>query len=921
MNNIRNLKMDNYKGLLIYLVVLSHLLFSYDYYNNTILLNIVKFIYCFHMPLFLIISGYFSKKTSTKNIINILILFIILNFSYIIYEYVNYKVFDIFDIKYSSWYLLALAIYRLIIHLFNKQFDKYKRTILLISFIISVTIGYINITPVVNKIISYFFFFIFGYYLESDQLKRKQYNQKILITILFLLIYLVSFLPFHLNFYMASSYNHPIFMIFRLGIYVIDIIMFFSIYNIIPNKKITYLTTIGKKSLSIYIFHRIFTLIITNQFINSKYFIIISIITSILICYIFSLNIFKTIIDKILNIIYTIYHKSKILFGFVIIVLTASTICFYYKEEIQRYFYKPNIISYKQLDEIDNSVSIGFIGDLILLENQVNNYYNGLEYDFNDMFKYTTKYFNEVDYMIGVLEGPVDDGKEYSIGNYDDNKKLKLNYPSKFIESIKNNGIDLVTTANNHLLDNNLDSMFNTINNLNKINLDYVGSYKTKEDNYKNRRKIINIKNLKIGILSYTYGINNYTEDEIIENYSYYSNYLCHSTSRYYNKIKKQVEEDFRYLKNNKVDYIIVIPHYGTQFSSTEDSYQKLWNKIFIKNGANVILGSHSHHVQPIRYENNAVIINSVGNFVNSYTKHNGDISMMIKVYLSKEKTKITNVSVIPLLAVKNNDNAYYSVPIYEAINNKALSEVKKQYYDRIIYANKLVTKVSMNANVKEINKEYYFINNKYLKQNNYIFKLTDEDKQSFVYKKIAENNNICFIGDSITEGNKNNYHPWYEELMNLFNGKNIYNYSKGGYTTEEILNNFDLKDNNCDLVFINIGTNDIRYYERNAKDYVNNINKILNNFNNRQIILLSPFRTTNKDRFLTNKDKKIKLYNEYDKCLEDMADNKNIYYIDQNKYINKALTDLKEDTFLLDGVHPNNNLGIKLYSYAVLRQ
>jgi len=101
----------------------------------------------------------------------------------------------------------------------------------------------------------------------------------------------------------------------------------------------------------------------------------------------------------------------------------------------------------------------------------------------------------------------------------------------------------------------------------------------------------------------------------------------------------------------------------------------------------------------------------------------------------------------------------------------------------------------------------------------------------------------------------------------------------------------------------------------------VNYYKKILNNFNNRQIILLSPFRTTNKDRFLTNKDKKIKLYNEYDKCLEDMADNKNIYYIDQNKYINKALTDLKEDTFLLDGVHPNNNLGIKLYSYAVLRQ
>ena len=61
------------------------------------------------------------------------------------------------------------------------------------------------------------------------------------------------------------------------------------------------------------------------------------------------------------------------------------------------------------------------------------------------MFEQVADYFQDVDYMMGVLEGPVDDNKPYSIGNFDDGKTIKLNYPSAFLSSIKKSGIDLVT--------------------------------------------------------------------------------------------------------------------------------------------------------------------------------------------------------------------------------------------------------------------------------------------------------------------------------------------------------------------------------------------------------------------------------------------------------------------------------------------
>ena len=105
-------------------------------------------------------------------------------------------------------------------------------------------------------------------------------------------------------------------------------------------------------------------------------------------------------------------------------------------------------MDYETVDAIGDSFSIGFVGDLILLEDQVNSFFENGGYNFDDMFLYTKKYFNSVDYMIGVLEGPSDDSVDYSFGNFDDGKELRLNYPSSFLKSIKESGIDLVTLSN-----------------------------------------------------------------------------------------------------------------------------------------------------------------------------------------------------------------------------------------------------------------------------------------------------------------------------------------------------------------------------------------------------------------------------------------------------------------------------------------
>ena len=57
----RDYLFDNYKALLSILVIIGH--FILPCYDNNILVYTVKYvIYAFHMPAFIFISGYFSKK-------------------------------------------------------------------------------------------------------------------------------------------------------------------------------------------------------------------------------------------------------------------------------------------------------------------------------------------------------------------------------------------------------------------------------------------------------------------------------------------------------------------------------------------------------------------------------------------------------------------------------------------------------------------------------------------------------------------------------------------------------------------------------------------------------------------------------------------------------------------------------------------
>ena len=375
------------------------------------------------------------------------------------------------------------------------------------------------------------------------------------------------------------------------------------------------------------------------------------------------------------------------------------------------------LISNEQQRRIENAVTISFTGDLILLREMVERAYDtdSGKYEFDRMFEHVSDIWQSCDLSIGVFEGPMC-GEEhgYSTSNFDDGIDLHLNYPDSFAEAIKNAGMDLVTLANNHIFDMGIEPGLRTVEVLDRTGLDHIGLCIDKTDDYK--PKIINVKGKRIGVLAYTYGQNGVSDDFFFSNSArHYLKPVVKVGSKYFKRNVEMVKEDFRRMKAMNPDLIIVLPHMGEQFRNKPDKTQLKWCDIFTGLGADIIFSDHAHHVQPIEWRKNkdgrdVLVVHCPGNFINSYTEHDGDASMIVRAYLDSETLEPFAVGVTPIYAHCPQNGQWTGLPTYKAyLDSKIYNSLSRADYRRINYVNRLVTGISLNTplDLDSAQKEY----------------------------------------------------------------------------------------------------------------------------------------------------------------------------------------------------------------------
>lgn len=260
---------DNVKVLLIFLVVFNHII-AFQLVKVDIVVRYIWYgITIFHMPAFIFISGYLSKKpqSAMKNVKNLLIPYI-LGYSLTWYAQIWLGKSVDYEILRPSgtvmWYVLALFVYRLTIEALGKV-----RFIIPLSIILALWAGtrpefttYLSS----SRIVVFFPFFVAGYLWKSEYTKavRNFKGKWILIPIAGFLLYAVpnymitNEMPVDIfrgnHTYLLSGLTDENGIVIRLLMYLISYVLILAFMALLPDRKLP-LTFIGRNTMGIYFFH------------------------------------------------------------------------------------------------------------------------------------------------------------------------------------------------------------------------------------------------------------------------------------------------------------------------------------------------------------------------------------------------------------------------------------------------------------------------------------------------------------------------------------------------------------------------------------------------------------------------------------------------------------------------------------------
>jgi len=235
-----------------------------------------------------------------------------------------------------------------------------------------------------------------------------------------------------------------------------------------------------------------------------------------------------------------------------------------------------------------------FTGDIMLsrlVENRI--YVSG---DFKYPFLKIGEFLSGADLTVGNLEGPISSKGE------NQGSKYSFRADPKVVEGLKYAGFDVLSLANNHILDWGREALADTVYLLNFNGISTTGAGENEEE--ANRIVIKEVKGNKIAFLSFT---DLYPESfEAKGKKGGISNFDIE-------KIKSEIKD---LKETKKADIAVVSLHFGEEYETKVSKAKREMARALIDSGADLFIGHHPHVAQEVEIYNGKFIAHSLGNFV-----------------------------------------------------------------------------------------------------------------------------------------------------------------------------------------------------------------------------------------------------------------------------------------------------------------
>ncbi len=967
----RNALFDNVKGILIFLVVFTHFLLPYVEGGaaGVAIDALFYFVFCFHMPFFVFISGYFSKDTQKARdtaFLRMLAPFLFFNTVMVLILYLGgVQRFSLVTPVYVNWYLLALYVWRVLLH------DLVKiRLILPLSLVAALLVGFspeVTNYLALSRIVAFLPFFLLGYFTPPETLERLR-RVNVVVGLLGLalagaMVYRLTLQgSLSLPLLLADNYVSFSELYMRAMVFGLALLIGASLFILSPSERLPFLTTCGENTLLIYVLHRYVTFAFQHfvpEWQWRDWYIVPVFLCSVVTTWGLGRPAWMQLYQRASQWVgrqclagqAASRRAVHVVIGLLAVTALGLAVYGRHDDHADHPIYPVMSPSLAGTLDAETAVTISFVGDMILLEDQVKHALNPKtgQYDFSPVFEHVRDRLQAADYAIGVLEVPLAGSEAgYSTSNFDDGIPLALNAPDSWASAIKNAGIDLVTTANNHVLDRGAAGARRTLDVLDRIGLAHVGSYRCAEDRRQHRVFVVEVKGIKLAFLAYTYGIGR-SDGVDVEQFVGVLASPCDKAA--FEKSRRILADDVQEARRHNPDLIIALPHMGQQFSHKADAFSRIWAHTMIAEGVDIVLACHSHAVQPMQYlsvegsdgkPHNGFVLYCPGNFVNCYTEHDGDAAAIVTLHLNKtgDATSITAASIVPMWIQRRGDGQFAPIPVADALTKPELrslfSTLDRQ---RIEQVHEIVTEAMLGARLTtdQLQDRYFYIPDtgyvrQPLKRNSTDTMSTEhlDTDRAALYRLLSDARRVVVLGDSITEGTRNGGYGWFEPLEPLFRDTQFINAGRGGRTTGDMIAELpDLPEHDADVVIVALGVNDVRYRDPRVcamteEAYIANIERIVASMRKKnpraKFVMISVWPAFDNDIYskLTNEARDA-MIDSYNAALREYCHNNGYLFIDATTPIRDFLGRRVTDDYILDHIHPNADRGVRLYGDAVL--
>jgi poly-gamma-glutamate synthesis protein (capsule biosynthesis protein) len=215
---------------------------------------------------------------------------------------------------------------------------------------------------------------------------------------------------------------------------------------------------------------------------------------------------------------------------------------------------------------------------------------------------------------------------ETAVTNEEKKEDKEYNFKTNlaFLQSLKSAGFNLASVSNNHSYDYGAQGFLDTLQNLDKAGISYVGGGVNSAIAYQGQ--IFTVKGLKIGILGFAKVNGGPDSIAKVDKPGTTNGYDRVSTERAISEMRKVS------------DIVMILTHWGEEGSfcprASELSSAKKWLTL----GADIIVGGHTHTLQPIEFQSNKLVAYSMGNFIFYSSELTNRTTGILKIRISPKK-------------------------------------------------------------------------------------------------------------------------------------------------------------------------------------------------------------------------------------------------------------------------------------------